>query len=203
MFAFYEKGNHMLTKKITCKYTNSEEIIEQYINTANRQNEIPIIGVMIMGILLGVYGLMTNPGSHMNYIWLGIAALMAFGEIFSSRRMVTKRQINRYKKKYGRVNNKIEITLSDKVHYSIDGYRMDYKWHSIVEIKETDDLLILCYPSEMIPLKKEGIKNVTLDDTREFIKDHIAIDQAMYTEKKKKKSIYKSIKGMQRHRVVE
>ena len=99
MFAFYEKGNHMLTKKITCKYTNSEEIIEQYINTANRQNEIPIIGVMIMGILLGVYGLMTNPGSHMNYIWLGIAALMAFGEMFSSRRMVTKRQINRYKKK--------------------------------------------------------------------------------------------------------
>lgn len=203
MFAFYEKGNHMLTKKITCKYTNSEEIIEQYINTANRQNEIPIIGVMIMGILLGVYGLMTNPGSHMNYIWLGIVALMAFGEIFSSRRMVTKRQINRYKKKYGRVNNKIEITLSDKVHYSIDGYRMDYKWHSIVEIKETDDLLILCYPSEMIPLKKEGIKNVTLDDTREFIKDHIAIDKAMYKEKKKKKSIYKSIKGMQRHRVVE
>ncbi|MBB5183324.1 hypothetical protein [Catenisphaera adipataccumulans] len=189
----------MSLKKIECRYTNSEAIIQEYIQTTNKQNDIPIISVMILGILIGIRGMYANPNSATNYVWFGIAALMAFSELFSTKSRIAKRQMNRYQKKYGRINNKVEVTLGDKVYYSIDGHSISYKWRSIIGVNETENLLILSYPSEMIPLKKAGIRNVEIDQVRAFIKDHIAQDKELMEEEKvNRKSVRKQIRKEKR-----
>lgn len=194
----------MSAKKIVCEYANNEDIIKEYISTVSKQNDIPIIGVMIIALLFGIYGLYTNSDSRMNWLWIGIAAFMGFSEIYSSRRMIAKRQAQRYKKKYGRINPKIKVVLSDKVRYSIDGHQIDFKWRSIVGVSETENLLILSYPSEMVPLRRDRIKNATYEETRAFIRDHIAEDKTKQEkEKADRKAVKKAIRKDQKDKMMK
>jgi hypothetical protein len=150
-------------KKNEYEYINNEELVRETIQAMHQENVIPVF--VLVGITLAM-SIHTK-----EIIWLITSVLLLLGIGYSSKPMIIRRRIHMYQRKYGTVQVKIKVKLSDKIEYEVNRDRMAFDYAHIRKVIETDHLIILVHPKELISIHKGSLKDV--EETRKFIQERI------------------------------
>ena len=175
-----------MSKRISCRYQLSEETLGEYVRQLKHSSR-PLYATLAALLLA------TGVGQQLGYVdtigmpamWFSLGALLLLRLVLYPDAVMTKRMAYRYRTRFGGVDVPVQVVLGSRIDCTINGVERHFIYDAIDRLTETDNLLVINYPTDAVILRKDGLpEGTSVEEVKELVGRHIAQALGMKEERR-------------------
>ncbi len=168
----------MQSKKFTCDYRMNESYFKETLVGQSDGHQLRLIILGCLSIGFAIFGYIHGHGLSSTILWTLIGIFLIVGVLFSDAKRKGSTQLEQYKKDNINVNYPVSIQIDDRITYSENGEKKEYRFRDITGVRDTDRFIVIYFGEKRevrVPVLKSALVGGSVKNLKEWIQRQISV----------------------------